>query len=98
MTEQNVRLPNGKVVPFGRLRKSAESADGVKGVLLRSAVDRSWFFRHYREDGSFTDYELHTEELFVTVEVGRHAAFYKDGKNTYLDFSPALLAHEVLEE
>lgn len=90
MTKQKVKLPSGKVV-------SAEGADGVKGVLLRSAVDRSWFFRRYHE-GGFTDYELHAEELFVTVEPGTHAAFYEDGESKYLDFSPALLAYEVEEE
>ena len=91
MTKQKVKLPNGKVV-------RTEDAGGVKGVLLRSAVDNMWFFRRYDGSGGFADYELRSEELFVTIDADTHAAFYSDGETEYLDFSPALLAYDVLDE
>ena len=91
MTKHKVKLPNSKVI-------RTEDAGGVKGVLLRSAVDNTWFFRRYNGNGSFTDYELYTEELFVTIDANTHAAFYSDGETDYLDFSPGLLAYDVLDE
>ncbi len=71
--------------------KEAEvtSAEEVKGILIRSG--RNYFFRVYRDDGEFTDYDISHDELSITIGTDAMASFYTDGENFVLDHSPSVL-------
>jgi len=82
---------------YGKTEAEVTDAGGVHGFLLRSAVDASFFFRVYHDDGEFTDYEIHHDDLEVTIAPGALAAFYKLGDHLVLDHSPEVLGLEKVE-
>ena len=63
-------------------------AAGVKGVLIRSGSE--YFFRVYRDDSTFFDYEILHDDLSVTIDSDELAAFYSDGEHHTLDHSPSV--------
>ena len=71
------------------------SANGVSGVLCRSAVDGHYFFRVYDADHNFTDYLLIHDDLPVTISSDALASFYRAGgepiPDYFLDHSPEVL-------
>ena len=71
------------------------SANGVSGVLCRSAVDGHYVFRVYGADHDFTDYLLIHDDLPVTISTDALAAFYRAGDGPipdyFLDHSPEVL-------
>ena len=71
------------------------SANGVSGVLCRSAVDGHYFFRVYDADHNFTDYLLIHDDLPVTISKDALASFYRAGDEPipdyFLDHSPEVL-------
>lgn len=78
-------------VQYGGARASAWPADGASGVLCRSAIDGRYFFRAYRPDGSFTDFDLRHDDLAVTIAPSAMASFYEVGTEHILDHSPSVL-------
>ena len=70
------------------------SANGVNGMLCRSAVDGGYFFRVYTADHTFTDYALMHDDLAVTISNDALASFYRVGEEHILDHSPAVLGRE----
>lgn len=70
------------------------SANGVNGMLCRSAVDGGYFFRVYAADHTFTDYALKHYDLGVTIANDAMASFYRIGEERILDHSPAVLGRE----
>lgn len=97
----------GKRIRWGDEDKSAEprldtpsveclgSANGVSGVLCRSAVDGHYFFRVYDADHNFTDYLLIHDDLPVTISSDALASFYRAGDESlpdyFLDHNPEVL-------
>ena len=69
-------------------------ANGVNGVLCRSAVDGGYFFRVYSTDHTFTDDALMHDDLEVTISKDALASFYRIGEAHILDHSPAVLGRE----
>ena len=71
------------------------SANGVSGVLCRSAVDEHYVFRVYGADHDFTDYLLIHDDLPVTISTDAPAGFYRAGDEPipdyFLDHSPEAL-------
>lgn len=80
---------------YGGLPAEAESAAGVKGVIIRT-LHGVWMFRVYRDPGNFTDYELRHDDLNVTIDEDALAVFYKVGKRDILDHSPEVLGLEKI--
>ena len=81
---------------YGKTVATVTSAEGVHGFLLRSAVDDSFFFRVYHDDGEFTDYEIHHDDLEVTITSDALASFYRFDDRWVLDHSPEVLGLEKL--
>ena len=79
------------IIRDGQVVADAYPADGIMGVLCRSAVEGDWFFRVYRDDGSFTDYDMRHDELTVTISADAMASFYHIGDERVLDHSPQVL-------
>jgi len=71
-----IKIENCKVKP----------AKGTKGLLIYTINDE-YVFRVYKEDHTFTDYDIHHCDLELTIN-GDDATFYEfeDGRNT-LDHS-----------
>jgi hypothetical protein len=72
------------------------SAKGVKGFILYSPFGRDeerYFFRIYKEDGTFEDYDLKCEELEITIESSFYSLYNLDGKK-FLDFSSEALGRK----
>ena len=65
------------------------SADGVKGVLIRT-IDGTYCFRVYDADHNFDDYDLTHSDLSVTI-TDPDAFFYRGDNRDRLDHSPATL-------
>lgn len=68
------------------------SAKGVKGFILYSPFGgkERYFFRIYKEDGTFEDYDLRCEELEVTIDSNFYSLYDMEGKK-FLDFSSEAL-------
>lgn len=81
-------------VLYGKRPAEVVSAAGVSGVLCRSAVDGSCFFRVYAKDHTFADYALRPDCLAVTISEDELASFYKIGEHRILDHSPSVLGLE----
>lgn len=75
----------------------AESAAGVKGVLIRM-VDGAFAFRVYHDKGDFSDYSIRHDELSVTIDSDELAAFYKMSEHCILDHSPQVLGLMAVPE
>ena len=71
-----------------------EDASGTKGCLLWTG--ETYIFRVYKEDFSFTDYNIKHNDLEVTISLDDEAAFYypEDGSEPYLDHAPMTLKIE----
>jgi len=73
-------------------------ARGTRGFLLRS-LDESgharYFFRVYRSDHSFCDYEIIHSDLEVEI-VDQEATFYEaeEGDDARIDHSPRTLGYD----
>jgi hypothetical protein len=76
---------------YGGEPAEVESAASVRGILIRSVVDGTIWFRVYRPDGQCTDYELLHDDLSITIDADALAAFYAIGERRVLDHSPSVL-------
>lgn len=85
-------------VRYGGTSASAWPADGASGVLCRSADDGRYFFRTYRTDGTFTDFDLRHDDLAVTIAPSAMATFYEAGTERILDHSPSVLGLQPAAE
>lgn len=68
--------------------KHLGTANGVSGVLCRSAVEGHYFFRVYDASHNFVDYALAHEDLPITIAADALASFYQSGDDFFLDHSP----------
>ena len=86
-----VKTSNGKIF-------SEKPAAAVSGILCRT-VDGNYFFRIYRKDGEFNDYDLRHSDLSVTIDSDELASFY-EGENQvkFLDHSSQVLGWEKIAE
>nr|WP_141657384.1 hypothetical protein [Thiocapsa sp. KS1] len=84
-----------KYIYGGRVSDVA-SAGGVQGFLIRSGTEL--LFRVYRDDGSFTDYDIYHDDLSITIDSDALASFYSDGENHILDHSPDVFGLEKAKE
>lgn len=82
---------------YGEQPANAESAAGVKGVLIR-AHGGAMMFRVYHDVERFTDYEIRHDDLSVTIDKDELAAFYRIGERGILDHSPQVLGLSKAEE
>ncbi len=71
-------------------------AGGVKGVLIRSGTE--FFFRVYRNDGAFTDYEIFHDDLSIVIDSDELASFYNEGESHILDHSPNVFGLKKADE
>lgn len=85
-------------VQYGGVSATTWPADGASGVLCRSAVDGPYFFRVYRPDGSFVDFDMRHDDLAVTIAPSAMASFYERGTARILDHSPAVLGLQPVSE
>lgn len=88
------RMSN-KYIYGGRVSDVAP-AGGVKGILIRSGAEFS--FRVYGRDGSFTDYDIHHDDLTITIDSDELASFYSDGEHHILDHSPNVFGLKRIDE
>jgi hypothetical protein len=75
---------------YGGQLAAAESAAGIRGVLLRSSHN-TFVFRVYQTNGQFTDYDIRHGELSVTIDADELAAFYTLAEREVLDHAPEVL-------
>ena len=61
-------------------------AEGVTGHFLYDHGKDKFFFRVYEEDKSFTDYELHADDIKVTI-VSRNLSLCKFAKKNLLGWA-----------
>ncbi len=71
-------------------------AGGVKGVLIRTGSE--FLFRVYRNDGTFTDYDIYHDDLSVTIDSDELASFYNNGEHHILDHSPNVFGLKTVNE
>lgn len=71
------------------------NAKGTKGFILYSPFGGKgrYFFRIYKEDGTFEDYDLRCEELEITIDSDFYSLYDSDG-NKFLDFSSEVLGRK----
>lgn len=75
---------------YGSKIARVEKAEGVTGMLIRGL--NGYKFRVYREDDSFTDYDLRHDDLSITIDQDALASFYVfDEETAILDHSPSVL-------
>lgn len=75
------------------------SANGAKGMILRTHAPEKFFFRVYKGDGTFDDYHISHDDLSVTIDDDALASFYEDENGEkFLDHSPQVLGWENVEE
>lgn len=84
-----------QVVKYGKQSAEVTPAAGVRGVLCKSADGDRHVFRVYAEDHTFVDYELHHDDLTVTIAEDELASFYRVGETNILDHSPRVLGLET---
>jgi hypothetical protein len=70
-------------------------AEGVKGVLIKSGP--TFYFRVYDSGGSFTDYDIQHDDLFVTIDADALASFYHCGEHHCLDHSPQVFGLKTVD-
>lgn len=68
----------------------AESAEGVKGCLIRDVTTGESVFRVY-DKNDFTDYDIAHQDLDVKILKGASAAFYRGKDRNWLDYDPETL-------
>ncbi|MGE0823035.1 MAG: hypothetical protein AB7G75_09270 [Candidatus Binatia bacterium] len=90
--------PKTEKYRYGKTVAEVTNAGGVRGFLLYSAIDESFFFRAYHENGEFTDYDIRHHDLEVTIAPDALASFYKFNEHLILDHSPEVLGLEKVEE
>jgi len=83
----------GVNTPTTRKSKMAQSANGVEGHLIYSAILDTYMFRVYNADGEFVDYNIAHSDLCVTIN-DPDAYFYCRGNDDVLDHAPATLGIE----
>ena len=83
----------GVNMPTTRKSKVAQSANGVEGHLIYSALLDTYMFRVYNADGDFVDYDIAHSDLCVTIN-DPDAYFYCRGNDDVLDHAPATLGIE----
>ncbi len=71
-------------------------AAGVTGLLLRGAGGPA--ILRVRTGSGFTDYEIHHDDLRVTIDADELAAFYKVGDDNILDHDPQVLGLRKISE
>ena len=71
----------------------AQSANGVEGHLIYSAMLDTYMFRVYNSNGEFVDYDIAHSDLCVTI-TDPDAYFYRRNANDVLDHAPATLGIE----
>lgn len=67
-------------------------AAGVKGYILQG-LNKKHFFRVYKENGNFVDYDIHCEELEVEI-LSDWFSFYESKDKNILDWSSKALGLE----
>lgn len=80
----------GRFVKYGDSLVQVQPAGGVEGILCRTDGGE-YFFRVYKPDGSFRDYDLRHDDLRVTIAPDEMASFYEVGQEGVLDHSPEAL-------
>lgn len=73
----------------GPRQVTATRADGTDAVLIRGTD--TFFLRVYSDNGQFTDYDIHHDDLSVRIADDALASFYSDGERRYIDHSPEVL-------
>ena len=71
----------------------AQSANGVEGHLIYSAILDTYMFGVYNSNGEFVDYDIAHSDLCVTIN-DPDAYFYCRGDRDVLDHAPATLGIE----
>jgi hypothetical protein len=71
----------------------AQSANGVEGHLIYSAILDTYLFRVYNPSGEFVDYDIAHSDLCVTIN-DPDAYFYCRSNDDVLDHAPATLGIE----
>ncbi|MFV9646149.1 MAG: hypothetical protein ACNYWU_10030 [Desulfobacterales bacterium] len=64
----------------------------LKGFLCKS-LEGKFFFRTYKEDGSFNDYEIYHSDLEIEI-LDTDAYIYDRKGDLYIDHSPKTLGKE----
>ena len=72
---------------------TTQSANGVEGHLIYSAILDTYLFRVYNPSGEFVDYDIAHSDLCVTI-TDPDAHFYRRGDQDVLDHAPATLGIE----
>ena len=72
-------------------------AQGVKGIIIRTATEPGYLFRVYAKDGTmdFTDYEILHYDL--AVEILDNALFCDNGKRQWIDYDDEILKDTYIE-
>jgi hypothetical protein len=69
-----------------------KKAEGTKGYILQG-LNKDYFFRIYKEDGTFFDYDIHCEEIEIEILSGWVSLYESDDKNI-LDWSSKALGKD----
>lgn len=75
---------------------SEKAAVGTKGFIMRSGVDNSFFFRVYKENGDFVDYDIMHYDMEVMILEDSAVLVERNGDN-YIDYSARVLGYAVDE-
>jgi len=91
MASQTIKTHGGKIL-------QETSANGAKGMLLRTNSPEKFFFRVYRGDGTFDDYQIQHDDLSVMIDENALASFYEnEASDKFLDHSPNVFGWETTQ-
>ena len=85
-----VKLNSGKLV-------TGHNANGVQGHLCKSSKN-DLFFRVYKENREFQDYEIIHDDSSITIDKDALASFYEHDGDYWIDHSPSILGYEKQTE
>jgi len=75
------------------MKTNEKTAKGTKGFILYSPFTKRYFFRVYKNDGEFVDYDINCEEIEVELISEWNSLYTNPTKNT-LDWSSKALGKD----
>ena len=91
MASQTIKTNGGRI-----LRE--KSANGTKGMLLRTNSPKKFFFRIYHDVATFDDYQILHDDLSVTIDEDSLASFYEnEAGDKFFDHSPKVFGWETTQ-
>lgn len=81
-------LPEPELVP--KITPLEKPTENLEGFILYNPFNNQFFFRVYKQDKSFTDYDIKTEEIHVKI-LGNSLSLYEENDQNKLGWATNVL-------